>query len=816
MLRLAPLTKNFRETGALNESVPFFGYINSDTLITKAGDLLNVLQVLGRDHEGLDVAQLDHLTKRMEAALRLLGPRYRVYQILFKRNYPTIPYQTHTNPVVNTAIQDRIAYFNQRAAELYTIEIYYVILYEGFRHKTDVFSAVAKLPKSPAAALRELHALFSAEKQITLIRSAIEQAERPLRRTVDNFLLQLSDFVTAKRLSKHDSFRILGRLLNFGPRKLEYARLKYDVNVDFFLCDSHIDCYPDHLKVDDYFTRVLTLKDLTAQTFSNFSKPLYEIPANYHIVTEWHPLDNLRAKEQVQRHRRHFHNTKLSFMSQMNAGNVAGTDVLVDDSKAAMVQSLGRLAQEIEIEGNYLGEYSVTAVLYDRDAAVVDKGSAEFEKIYSLHDGAIYEETYNQLNAFFAALPGNYHHNLRYLTLLNTNYADSSFFFTLHTGDATNPHLGSEYLAVLETTHDTPYYLNLHHADIAHTLILGMTGSGKSFLLNFLITNAQKYDPYTFIFDLGGSYRGITQLLGGSYLHMSVESQDFAMNPFSLAPTKENHHFLFSFVKVLIEGNNPDSLDTADDKEIYKAIENLQEVDEKIRRLSTLAALLPKRLNDRLSKWIKGGQYEALFDNEKDTLSLGQFQCLDFEGMDQYPDIIQPLLFYVLHRANNVIYDPQISTTFKVFVMDEAWRFFQHPTIRNYVVEALKTWRKKNAAMILATQSLDELAKSDILHIVNESCPTKIFLANPEMDRELYQETFHLNQTELELIKGLIPKRQFLLKRPDYAKVLNLQVDPKSYWIYTNNPADNYKRDEAITKYGFEKGLEMLARGDVS
>jgi type IV secretion system protein VirB4 len=366
----------------------------------------------------------------------------------------------------------------------------------------------------------------------------------------------------------------------------------------------------------------------------------------------------------------------------------------------------------------------------------------------------------------------------------------------------------------LETTHDTPYYLNLHHHDIAHTLILGMTGAGKSFLLNFLITNAQKYDPYTFIFDLGGSYRGITELLGGSYLRVSVESQDFAMNPFALPPTKENHHFLFSFVKVLIEGQNAGSLDTGDDKEIYKAIENLQAVDQKIRRLSTLAALLPKRLSDRLGKWIQGGQYEALFDNEEDTLSLGRFQCLDFEGMGQYPDIIQPLLFYVLHRANNVIYDPAITTTFKAFVMDEAWRFFQHPTIRNYVVEALKTWRKKNAAMILATQSLDELAKSDILHVVNESCPSKMFLANPEMDRAFYQETFHLNATELELIKALIPKRQFLLKRPDYAKVLNLQVDRKSYWIYTNNPADNYKRDEAIAKYGFEEGLQKLAEGD--
>jgi len=36
------------------------------------------------------------------------------------------------------------------------------------------------------------------------------------------------------------------------------------------------------------------------------------------------------------------------------------------------------------------------------------------------------------------------------------------------------------------------------------------TGAGKSFLGNFLITNLQKYDPYTFIFDLGGSFEHLT------------------------------------------------------------------------------------------------------------------------------------------------------------------------------------------------------------------------------------------------------------------------------------------------------------------
>ena len=46
-------------------------------------------------------------------------------------------------------------------------------------------------------------------------------------------------------------------------------------------------------------------------------------------------------------------------------------------------------------------------------------------------------------------------HNLRKLYLLGSNYADLSFLFTIHAGEQTNPHLGSEYLAVMETENAT-------------------------------------------------------------------------------------------------------------------------------------------------------------------------------------------------------------------------------------------------------------------------------------------------------------------------------------------------------------------------
>src|SRR5260370_41012223 len=107
--------------------------------------------------------------------------------------------------------------------------------------------------------------------------------------------------------------------------------------------------------------------------------------------------------------------------------------------------------------------------------------------------------------------------------------------------------------------------------------------------------------------------------------------------------------------------------------------------------------------------------------------------------------------------------DPSLAGTLKVFVLDEAWRFLRDPTIRQYVTEALKTWRKKNACVLLATQSSEDLARSELLRGAIESCPTKCFLANPHIDPAVYQGLFHLNDTEAERIAMLVPRRQVLL-----------------------------------------------------
>ena len=811
MLKLQRIFKNYQETGSFNEQVNLYGFIDSNVFLTKTGDMGVVLEVHGVDYECLDGNALDGITKRLESALKLFDDKYRIYQYLFKRNNETIPYKLYDNPIVDAAIKNRVAYFAGKSDTLFSLSIYYVILFEGFRYTRTLSRALSEFPKHPSKALGELRAHFSGTKQVVLLDREISKGQAALRQKVESFILQVSDFLPMRLLDKQEAFRVLKQTLNFDPQKIALARLKYDTFLDYYLCESHLECHRGFLRLDNYYVKVLTLKEPSAQSFPLIFERLLEVQANFHVVTEWKKEDSGTMRRTIQAKRRHFHNTKHSFVSQVNLNDAPAHDVLVDDSKESQVRELGDSIKEIELKGNYFGNFSLTVVIYDLDLAKVERACAEFYKVFSVHDAQLYEEKYNLLNSFLATVPGNHVFNLRYVYLLNSNYADYSFLFTLHCGEHQNHHLRQEYLAVLETNHHTPYFLNLHHRDVAHTMILGRTGAGKSFLLNFLITNLQKYDPWTFIFDLGGSFESLTQLFGGSYVKIGINSPDFRINPFSLPPTKENLDFLALFVKVLLQGSSPIDLEPGEERDLYQQIENLYSVDPQLRTLGVLANTLGHRIADRLAKWTRGGQFGFLFDNSEDTISFSRFQCFDFQKMSQYPEILEPLLFYILHRANSVISDREISTVFKAFFIDEAWVFLKNPSIQRYIVEALKTWRKANAAMILSTQSLDELRRSEVLDVIIESCPTKIFLANPDMDRDLYRRQFHLNENEVDLISSLVPKQQFLIKTPELAKVANLTVDRKSYWIYTNDPFDNRKRKEAFETYGFEKGLDVLA-----
>ena len=811
MLRLDRVIKPWRESASLNDHINLYGFWNETTFLTKSGDLGMVLHVPGVDYESLDHADQKYAVKRLEAALKAFGPGFHIYQYLFKQNRPEIPFANYDDPVVEAAIEQRRQFFEAKRDHLYQVEIFYCIVLEGARSKTGVGAALARLFKDPAGGLGELRAQFTNNSMKTLLRTQIEADLARLEQRVEAFARQLADFMQIEVLNQQGQLRFFRRLLNFDEWRIA-GKPQSTQFLDYQVVNSNIEAERDHLRVGDHVVRVLTMKEAITETRPLVLDSLLKIAGNFYVVTEWTPLAADKARKEVTKRRRHFNMSKTGFVSQMgnDATKTNPRDVLVDESKQADIENLGDCLRALG-DGQSLGDFSLTIVLYGKAKAELDQLVGEFTGVFTNADGNLFVETYNQLNAYFAAVPGNYALNLRRLYLLNTNYADLSFLFTILPGEKTNAHLGTEYLAALETDNNTPYFLNLHNGEVAHTLILGITGSGKSYFCNFILQNAQKYAPLTFIFDIGGSFQSLTTIFGGSYLNVGKEARDFTINPFSLPYGKENLQFLFSFFRVLIEGNEQRyRLDFKEERKLWDGIERTYMLEPDQRTVSNFGNIIGE-LKERLHRWTRGGQYGFLFDNAEDTLSFSRFQTFNFAGWGDAPEVLEPLLFYVLHRASNEIADPKKLATFKMFLLDEAWLFIKNETIRNYVVQAQKTWRKHNAAMILATQSIKELEESGMLQIVSESCPTKIFLANPEMNRDVYREAFHLNDTELDLIGGLVPPGQMLIRKAQSSKKVQLNVDSVSHWMATNNARDNLKKRDYFARFGIADGLRRLA-----
>src|SRR5205823_15011593 len=106
-------------------------------------------------------------------------------------------------------------------------------------------------------------------------------------------------------------------------------------------------------------------------------------------------------------------------------------EMLVDDYATATVHQLGVALTELEVHGHFFGQCSLTLVLHGEDLRALKHQAAEAMKVFAVHDGALFDERYNLLNAWLSTVPGNGAHNLRRLALLETNLADLSFLFTV-------------------------------------------------------------------------------------------------------------------------------------------------------------------------------------------------------------------------------------------------------------------------------------------------------------------------------------------------------------------------------------------------
>jgi len=189
--------------------------------------------IKGVDYECLANNEIDNYTKRLESAFKILDDKYRIYQYLFKSSNPAIPSRSHQNPIVNAAIENRIAYLKGKAQSLYGLTIYFVILMENPPAKRTVSRVLTTVNSDPKRSMSELKALLSTEKQVALVGEEIQAAQAMLAQNISSFILQVNDFLPVELLDKQDAFRFLKQILNFAPQKLESARRTLEPFVEF-------------------------------------------------------------------------------------------------------------------------------------------------------------------------------------------------------------------------------------------------------------------------------------------------------------------------------------------------------------------------------------------------------------------------------------------------------------------------------------------------------------------------------------------------------------------------------------------------------
>lgn len=123
-----------------------------------------------------------------------------------------------------------------------------------------------------------------------------------------------------------------------------------------------------YLCVGDDYLRILTMKECIGETRPPALDALLEIPANFVAVSEWTQLPargSTQGSEQappvIQRLKNRLHLAARERPSQNNP-----RDVPVDESKQADIENLGDCLRALG-EGQQLGEFSLTIVLYAKD-----------------------------------------------------------------------------------------------------------------------------------------------------------------------------------------------------------------------------------------------------------------------------------------------------------------------------------------------------------------------------------------------------------------------------------------------------------------
>lgn len=732
--------------------IPYVRHVDERTIALESRALMMVIALEGVSFETADVHDLNSLHRDLNTLYRnIADERLALWTHLIRRRDNSYPEGTFNAPFsssLNRKYRDRIV-----RADLFRNDLYLSVVWSPLR---DPAERAAKLLSRLVRASRSCVELD--EEALKQLRDKVIDITAGLKR----FKPRVLSLYDHEGLAFSRPSEVLHQLVGgrSEPVPLTEGRIASAIYSDRVIIGR--ETIEIRHEAESRFAGMLSFKEYPATTRPGMLDDVLKSPFEL-IMSQ-----------------------SFSFISKVDARTIMGrkqNQMLSSGDKAvSQIDELDHAMDGLESNRFVLGEHHLSLAVFAPSVKELADHLATARASLTNGGAVVAREDLGLEAAWWAQLPGNFRFRARSGAITSRNFAALSPFHSYPIGRRDGNEWGPA-VALLKTASGSPYYFNFHYGDLGNTFICGPSGAGKTVLLNFMLSQLEKHDPYVVFFDKDRGGDLYVRAAGGAYFPLKNGTPTGCAPLKALELTPENKVFLAHWVGKLV-GSSTRELSVTELRDIAAAIDGLADLPMDRRTIGALRTFLdntnPEGIAARLRRWERGGPLGWVFDNAIEDIGVGDFgfsgkmvgyDMTDFLDNDE---IRTPLMAYLFHRVEQLIDGRRI-----IIVIDEFWKALQDEGFRELAQNKLKTIRKQNGLMLFATQSPRDAINSSIAHTIIEQCPTQIFLPNARGDHADYVSGFKLTEREYEIIAReiSIESRRFVLKQGHNSVVAELDLN---------------------------------------
>ena len=761
------------------DRLPYAGHLDDHTVMTRGGDLIQMIQVDGVAFETADSETLNHMAAVRDVVMRgIANSSLMLYCHVIRRQVTAELSGAQPDGFVrdlDDAWQQQL-----RGKKLYINDMVLMLVRRPAQGKIGFFDRLTKWGNGTrnsaerlADQTRELRELDAA--RTNLLSALSRYGPRLLGRYHDANGTSSEPLEILSALYNGEMQPVLEPTGDAG-QYLPYKRISFGLDALELKGAS---------ANTSRFGAIVSIKDYPAYTAPGMLDNLLRLPHELTMTESFAFIDRQIADERI----------GLA-LRRLRAAS---------DETTTLRQGLLGAKDDLTGGAAAYGEHHLTVHVRAMTLAALDAAVADVQASLADIGAVAVREDLNLESAFWGQFPGNADFIAR-KALVST--ANLSGLISLHGFPIGVPAGGpwGEPITVLETTSSTPYFFNLHSGDLGNFTLIGPSGSGKTVVLNFLIAQAQKFYPRTFFFDKDRGAEIFIRAIGGHY-DVLRPGTPTGFNPLQLPENATNQAFLRQWLSQILTPAGGQL--TADENAIISsAVDANFSQPAEYRQLRYLVELLaggarPIRgdLASRLAPWYGAGEHAWLFDNPTDQLNLDTRTAgFDMTALLDNPALRTPAMMYLFHRV-----DERLDGSPSMIVIDEGWKALDDDIFVHRLKDWMKTIRKRNGVVGFATQSASDAIESKIAATIIEQSATQLFMSNPKAQASDYCGGFGLTAHELDLVRSLPEHlRCVLIKQGGASVVARLDMGnmPDAITVLSGREASVRKLDELRRVHG--------------